>query len=328
MKYTSVIPILLILASYSLAESNKTENSYYRNENASIEMRLLVEPEDEIPWVNLQDSEGATQRVSKEEAISSSDVEGVSIERDEIVIHFKPTSWSRIRETTTRLKGKRLAIVKDGEIIISPVMRAPIDRAALIDSAPKINLDGFLKGFVLQTRPPHLDSDKIYMQFLSEWIVTHPNDLDRKHHLATLYLEDKESPQIEKALPLFQELAEAKPNDGLIQMRLIVCYIGLGQFDQALATSQHALSNIQRRDQMFMYGLIGEIHYLKGDKENAIENLEIQLERVKESDFPKFEELLGEEQTTKLNEAFGWEAQSKNKMIKKIKSRIEYIRTH
>ena len=48
---------------------------------------------DDTPWLYMQDLEGVSHRVSEEVVIGTFDVEGVTVESDRVVLHFKPASW-------------------------------------------------------------------------------------------------------------------------------------------------------------------------------------------------------------------------------------------
>jgi len=339
---------ILALAALAVAEEPETKEPFYKNVSANIEMRLVIESdEDKTPWLYMQDLEGTPHKVSEEILIDSSDVEGAAIRKeygeDTLILYYRPTSWKKVFEVTTRVKDKRVAMVKEGEIITTPVVLEPLFRLAGIAGGPLSTAETLLKGFVLHTRPPHLDSKKLYHQFLSDRLATKPNDLELMETLAYSYLQDKESPQFEKALPLLEELARAQPQDLSINSSLVNCYVNLGKLEEALKTARQAISYTQPPGHTGMYLTIGEIHFLLGYKDLALQNLEHALKSVEEMEFPNIDELsrkvaefkmhfipelVTPEEIAKINKEFGSEAPFKNKMIKDIQNIMEYIRTH
>lgn len=359
--------VILALPVIALAEESENPKPFYKNVSANIEMRLVVEPDDENTlWLYMQDLEGTPYKVSKKIFIDSSDIEGGTIYKDKIVnfdssnangetfeedswiegivLYFFPTSWIKVREFTTRFVASRIALIKDGQIISAPMVHEPITKAAVLSvDSKKDLLPWLLQGFSIGPRPIHLDSQVPYIEFLEEWIETHPEDMAEKRHLASLYMQSEESPQYESALPLLKELANAQPKDRSIHSSLLNCYIELGNFDESLKTAQQALSFIQPSDRTGMYVTISKIYFLKDDKDLALKSLEHALENVDEMDFPDVDDLLKKSkklglpftnklirpgEIEKLKKEFGSEAPLKNKTIKDIQNLMEYVRTH
>lgn len=322
------LPILFVFCtSIFILGASESQEVFYKNNNANIEFRILAELEDDFPSIYLPDQSDSQQKVSQEIVIGSIDIAGFTI-GNELHIYFEPNSWGKVRETTIRLKGKRIALVKDGKIISSPRIWEPFSRSGVMSSGEnKTTLKWALKGFTIEKRPSSLDSDEYYIQFLNKWIVTHSKDFDAIKTLAYFYLEIEGNPGHEKALPLFQKLAKAEPDNINTQMKLIQCYMGLGQLPSARTAAHKALTNTDQLGKIGLLASIGEIHYLEGHKDQAIKNLTLSLETLQNFEVPtppKHLKALAEQ----ILKEMGIGQIKKNEMIEKIKSRIEYIQTH
>ena len=168
---------------------------FYRNEGVDIEFRILLEDQEETPWIMLQDQEGSPQRVSKEIVIDNDDVAGFTIHDYEplfeddkgFIMHFEPDSWKKIRETTARLKGKRVALVRDGKIFWSPMMNEALIRSAVVSFGGEENsVEKFFKDFPTENFPEHLHSETLYEQFLLDWVKSHPGRSGNKEQFSFL----------------------------------------------------------------------------------------------------------------------------------------------
>lgn len=325
---------ILTLPVFAFEEETEIKEPFYKNVSANIEMRLVIESdEEEIPWLYMQDLEGASHKVSEEILIDSSDVEGATTTVSEfgekmLTLYFYPSSWEKVYEATTRAKSKKVAMLKEGQIHTTPIVYERIFHAAQIAGDPLASEEALLSGFVLGTRPSHLDSKELYNQFLADILSSHPEDLKLKQTLAYSYLKNKNPRQLEKALPLFQELAETKPNDGFIQTNLVLNLARLEKFTEALSTAESSLNRIPETDQIFMHKIVGEIYFWIGNKDKALESLRQQLKMVQELEFFKREQGRSEKELAKIYEQLGWSLPDKAKYIKKIKARIDYIQTH
>ena len=105
--------------------------------------------------------------------------------------NFKPSSWEKIREATSQVKGKKVALIKDGEILMIPLMYEPVDRSAQVTGVTNTTPDNFLNGLVLYPRPSYLNSDELHDQFLAKWISKHPNDILLKEQIASQYFNQR-----------------------------------------------------------------------------------------------------------------------------------------
>ena len=146
--------VLLLLPTFSPAE-NHPDPVFYRNAGVEIEFRILLEDQEKIPWILLHDREGLPRKVSKKIVIGNEDIAGFTIDDFEpdfdidknLKIHFAPNAWGRIRETTRRLKGKRVALIRDGKIYWSPTMLQAITRSAVVSGGGGSSIEEFLKEF-------------------------------------------------------------------------------------------------------------------------------------------------------------------------------------
>lgn len=317
LKHAFLITLLLPLPLAWVGAETPLDTEFYLNDGANVEVRMLVEDNNKTPWTELHNREGYLQRVSKEVMIASDDISGFTVEEEKLAIHFKLDSWGKILEITRRLKGKRLAFIKDNVILSSPRIFTTLIRSGILDlGRDKAYQEELLKDLPIQTRPMYLGSNEMYLKFQSQWVSVHPNDLEIKEKLANHYIGDKNSLDFKKALPLFEDLADAKPKDRMIQAGLVQCHLALEQYDRALNAGQHALSTLARKDQLFIYALIGETLYAIGEKTKAMQNLAIYLDRLKEFEFLDNDELSMRGHITI------------DKAIQKVKNRINYMRTH
>lgn len=323
---------ILVFSAIAFAEEPETKAPFYKNISANIEMRLVIESDDkETPWLYIQDLKGTPHKVSEEILIDSSDVEGATFTGtnefgDELLkLYFHEKFWMNIFEKTARVKGKKLAIIIEGEIFSTPIIFEPIFRAAQITGDTMSLFDQLLKGFVLATRPSHLDSESSYKNFLSKWVSSHPNDLEMKEKLAYSYIKDKQQPEYELAIPFFEELVKAKPQKEHLHTELVESYVYTSQFDQALVAAKNALTKLSASEQTFMYGYIAEIYIIKGKKDQALKNFQIHLEKVQNMDVPYFRMVEGTNHYVKVE---GQQDPKKAALIQQIKSRIEYIQSH
>lgn len=324
--------IILAFSTLAVGEESETKEPFYKNINANIEMRLVVESEEnDTPWLYMEDIKGNRHKVSKEILINSSDVEGVSIKKERgeefITLHFHPASWGKVYEVTTRVNHKKVAIVEKGVILTLPRINEPLIKAAQISGSHLASTSIHLNGFSLSRRPSHFDSNERYHQFLSDWISSHPNDLKTKKTLAYSFLMKEKPPQLDKALPLLKELTKANPDDGRIQMELVRTLVKASKLDEALDSAKSALSNLGGLDEISMYGIIAEVFHLKSEKSNALKYLEICLQKVEKHTFPKFSPRR-EKLKAQVEKITGKPVLGKSGLVNQIKKRIEFIRSH
>ncbi len=333
---TYLIVLLLLLPTYTEAE-NHPDTVSYRNAEVEIEFRILLGDQEEIPWILLQDREGVPKKVSKEVVIGNDDVEGFTIDDykpdfandKNLKIHFAPKAWKRIRETTGRLKGKQVALIRDGIIYWSPTILQAITRFALVSGGEGISIEKFLELFPTENIPEHLHSDTLHEKFLTDWIENHPEDLETLRELVNYYFEDKNHPEVNKALPYVQRLVKVTPDDFMNQKRLIQCYSGIGNHEKALATGIQALSHVPITENMLLHFIVGNLQYEMGNKTEAIKSLEASLEIIRQVKIPNKDyidpRLLSERSIQELD---GLVVPKKEDMIQEVNNRIKFIMAH
>ncbi len=353
-----LIVILLFLPTFIGAE-DLPDPVFYRNAGVEIEFRILLEDQENIPWILLQDHDGMPQRASKEIVISNEDIVGFTtydfeplFEDDKgFIMHFNPDSWRKIREVTGRLKNKRIALVRDGIIFWSPTMHEALTRSAVIEvGGEETSVAELLKDLPTEKFPERLGSKTLYEQFIFDWMEIHPDDLDIKNSLRDLntpkiyekflvswveshpedwktmyelvsyYFEEKDQHDINKALPFAKKLVKLRPEDSQMRDRLIQCYLLMSNNEKALATGIQALPHTPKSEKMFLHRMIGEIQFKMGHKKEALESIEASLESMKQTEFTTPHKSLAK--------ITGVVLPKKEEMIQETVDRIDFIMAH
>ena len=336
-KIAYLIVLQLFLPTLIGAE-NIPNQVFYRNTGINIEIRILLEGQEKTAWVLVQNRDGLPQKVSKEIVIRNDDILGFTtddytpdFDDDKgFKIHFEPDAWKRIRETTSRLKGKRIALIREGKIYWSPTMLEAITRSAVMSfTGEETSVEEFLKDFPTEDIPEHLHSETLHEKFLTDWIESRPEDLGALQELVNHYFEDKNHPKVNKALPYVQRLVKITPDDFMNQKRLMQCYSGVGNHEKALATGIQALSHIPTTEKMLLHFIVGNLQYEMGNKTDAIKSLEASLEIIRQIKIPSKNDIdrrfLSETSLQELDELV---VPKKEDMIQEVNDRINFIMAH
>ncbi len=338
MRQIAYLIVLQLFLPTLIGAENISDPVFYRNTGIIIEFRILLEDQEKTAGVLVQDREGLSQKVSKEIVIRNNDILGFTTDDytpdfdddKEFKIHFEPDSWKRIRETTSRLKGKRIALIREGKIYWSPTMLEAITRSAVMSfTDEETSIEEFLKDFPTENIPEHLHSETLHEKFLTDWIESHPEDLGALQEIVNYYFEDKNHPEVNKALPYLQRLVKVTPDGFINQKRLMQCYSGIGNHEKALATGIEALSHVPRTEKMLLHFIVGNLQYEMGNKTEAIKSLEASLEIIRQIKIPNKDGIdrrfLSE---TSLQELDGLFVPKKEDMIQEVNDRINFIMAH
>ncbi len=330
----SFILLLLFIPSFIEAES-PPDPVFYRNDGIDIEFRILLEDQENIPWIMMWDREGLPQRVSKEIVISNNDIAGFTIDDykpifdddDGFIIYFEPNSWKKIRETTDRLKGIRVAFLRNEKIFSSSIIFEALTRSTtqhLGDT--EISVEGFLKGLPIEKLPEHIHSKTIYEQFLLDWIDSHPKDWETIRELVNHYFKDRNNINFKKAVAYAQKFVKAKPNNSEMQIRLMECYQLIGNNEKALATSIQALSHASSLQKIFIHRVVAKIQYNMGNERKAVKSLETSLEILRELESLITKGKITPENSIKENGRVVYP--KLEDMIQEVNDRINFIMAH
>jgi len=360
-----ILPLLFMPT--FIEAGSRPDSVFYRNDGVNIEYRILLEDQEKIPWIMLKDRQGTPHRVSKEIVIGNEDIAGFTIDdyksdfddNHGVIMHFEPNSWRKIREATGKLKGKRVALVRDGRILLSPIIYSALMRATgvYLGSTEK-SVEEFLKDFPRENLPERLHSETLYEKLLTDWMASHPHDLEVKdirnlssskkyeqflvswidrhpEDLGTLralvnhYFEDKNNPKCKKALAHARRFVKAKPVESQMQIRLMQCYQLMGNNEKSLTTGIQAISHAQSMEKVFLHRMVGELQYEMGNKKEAVKSIEASLEIMRQIKFPNIDDIdrkfLSEMSIQKLD---GLVVPKKEEIIQETIDRINYILTH
>jgi tetratricopeptide (TPR) repeat protein len=124
---------------------------FYAPGKTALEFREVVEEGQNVEpdkVETLKDIDGKPLRLVISPVLSLADIDGIRIEKCksdtsssslEVEVLFKTSSWSKIEVETRRRIGKRMAVVFDGQVLSTPLLRSVITDSAII-SGPDNNL--------------------------------------------------------------------------------------------------------------------------------------------------------------------------------------------
>jgi tetratricopeptide (TPR) repeat protein len=239
-----VFCLFLLIPSIAVAQEG-----YYHMGKEQLEFRFAVKrmdkTEDERGWEDLTDLENKHFLVSREAVLDAEDIDGVFVDKPfddvtySITIYFKKKAWNKVHNITSRNIKRRLAIVKDGKLIMAPVLREALDgQADIVGNIDQTTVEWFLKGFIRAKEPPEEkarreeEAEKSKEELMKK-VREHPDDIDSQMGLVNIYMFRKPRDYARAAVLLenFIKIAP-KRTDGL--SLLATCYEHLGEYEKAV----------------------------------------------------------------------------------------------
>ncbi len=105
---------------------------------ASFELRLVFDEPASTPLAAITDDDGHAVFVSRDVVLTDADVTAVEVGLDSddehyaITLHFKPEGAQRLHQVTSANVGKRLAVIVDHHLLMTPRIMAPLDSTVVI----------------------------------------------------------------------------------------------------------------------------------------------------------------------------------------------------
>lgn len=153
------------LISISISNPIFAFSGYYQNINADIGLKLVATKNTDSIVEELKCSHGDILLVEKQAAVVSSDILGILVDDTNFTIYFKRSSWTKVREFSSRANGRKVTFVKNNKVISAPAIASIIDRAAVLPIPKDLDMEWFLKGFVSKAPPKGIDSEEIHIFF-------------------------------------------------------------------------------------------------------------------------------------------------------------------
>lgn len=288
-KYSLVVVwscLLLALPSLSFA----VEGSYLLGKE-KLEFRGVVKASERTDqhkdWQEMRDIKGERFLVSNKAELTSEDIEGVHVQKDEfygkekyeVIVFFKEVSWSKVRDTTNRLLGKRLGVLRRNSILLAPIVGDTLEERAQLSPFSLQGVERFIAGFVRTNELPTEKKEREYFESLQRKVEKSLDDLDAAIELAAHYLHRKD---YEKATSLFEKLIQWYPLRYGFRYNLGGTYVEAGKYDKAIEVFEKALVDLPDKEWRIRMGL-AMVYKIKGENHNELRELEKSLKHLKAS---------------------------------------------
>lgn len=290
-----VFCLFLIIPSIAVAQEG-----YYHMGKEQLEFRFAVKrmdkTEDERGWEDLTDLENKHFLVSREAVLDAEDIDGVFVDKPfddvtySITIYFKKKAWNKVHNITSRNIKRRLAIVKDGKLIMAPMLREALDgQADIVGNIDQTTVEWFLKGFIRAKEPPEEkarreEEDEKSKEELMKKVREHPDDIDSQMGLVNIYMFRKPR-NYARAAVLLENFIKIAPKrtDGL--SLLATCYEHLGEYEKAVEILGK-LQTVKPSEELTTRVQLADVYRKWGHYDSAIKELSKSLKMLDSSNRP------------------------------------------
>jgi tetratricopeptide (TPR) repeat protein len=292
--------LLPLLGAMIWAAPASAQEGYYAPGKAALEFREVVEDgqdADPAKTETLKDDKGNSVRLIKCQLLSTVDIEGIQIEKDnrdlfpvkdnkdvvplKVCLYFKRSSWLKVETETKRLLGKKLAVIYNGQVLLAPAVHVALRDVAELSGA---DIEKYVPRLAADMQPAKgpptpLERKKARRTWLEEQLAAPPRNPGWTLELARLYYSTEE---YEKAAPLFKELWLANPSAPEAPRMLGMCHMGKQQYEEALRCCEKLLSDNPAEEHTTRF-LMALVHHAKGDKAAALREMDKALKALESS---------------------------------------------
>lgn len=269
------------------------ERTYYFIGNEDIRLASVADDESKeapLAYASMADMKGQAYVVSRVSGLDPHDIEVVYIEKSSYRLNdpqheqyiigflFKQDSWDRVHETTTKLQGKRLALLK-GETVLSvaKVIEPLTWEAAITGSFKKEDIEWFTQGLTLTDPPPAKKRGLASLDWLEKQVDKYPDDTSSIMELARRFSENKES-DCKKASVIYERVIQLDPSGaGPYYLPFLhSCFKESGTFDKAITFYNKlvVLKKTSPQAELSIRMALAEAYSQTGDTHKALNELE------------------------------------------------------
>ncbi|RPI80009.1 MAG: hypothetical protein EHM45_00580 [Desulfobacteraceae bacterium] len=321
---------------FKIAESsNKPDSSpetYYQMGNERLEFRIVsdlpAKAEPSEGFEILEDLQGNKYLVSKKIEFDHNDIAATTtgIEssgntvRHLLSFHFKPECWDKVYDITSGLINKQLGIVRKNKVLSAPILMDAIFESAFVTSNfTESDMEWITSGFIKSELQIPQEDQTTMIAWLENRLLKNPNDENILSSLAWKYFENN-TDDCKKTANLFKKMLLKEPNLTPFLMKLRKCYQASKNYNEAIHTYQTLLTHhkYDALDESIVHTFVAEAHYKKGNKKEALKELNTALSLVESFSFP----FLKTVQADKIRKSF---EELKTKYIADIKKMITIV---
>jgi len=281
------------------------ERSYYLVGNENVRFVSVADSDqnrgDVLAYVSVTDIRGQPYAVSKVAVVDPHDIEFVYIEKSSyksneqhiIGLLFKQDSWDRVHDATERLRGRRLALIKNEKVLSAPVVMEPVVEAAAVSwKFEKSDIQWFVQGLIPTEPPSEAAREKGLVDWLEKRVEKYPNERSLVVRLAERYTK-KEKSVCKKASGIYERAIQLDParSSAYFLPFLHSCFKESGNYDGAI-TFYNGLIDQRKTPpwvEVYIRAALAEAYFRKGSIEQAVHVLEGAIAVVK-SFTPQFSE--------------------------------------
>jgi len=272
------------------ARKQSTTREFYLPGNIDIRLSLVAESDKEIEESSdveaIKDFEGKQYFVAKKAELDLNDIETVYIEKStyrgneqySIGLLFKKESWDKFYDATERLRGKRLALIKDKELLSAPVIHEAVIGSAVVDgNFTNADIERIIVGLMPTAPYPENERADLYIDWLENRVAAHIDDSQALTQLAWRYSEKKEQ-DCEKMTAIYEKVVRLDPNRYLEPfLRLLrTCFKEADTDVEAIAFYNGLLAEnkAEELEQATIRMDLAQIYVKTGNLQKALDELE------------------------------------------------------
>jgi tetratricopeptide (TPR) repeat protein len=309
------------------------ERRYYLVGNENVRLVSIADSEehtrDVLAYVSVTDIRGQPYTVSRAAMVDPRDIEALYVEKSLykgneqyiIVLLFKQDSWDRVHHATERLRGRRLALIKNEKVLSAPVVMEPVVEAAGVSGKfEKSDIQWFVQGLT-PTEPPSVAArEKDLVDWLERRVEKYPNETSSIVRLAKCYTKIGKS-VCKKASGIYERAIQLDPARSIAYFLpfLHSCFEESGNYDRAITFYNELIDQRKKPplEEVYIRGALAEAYFQKGSIEQAVHELEEAVSVVK-SFTPQFPE--GSKHKAEIESAKAKMVQSIEREISRMKS--------
>jgi hypothetical protein len=303
---------------YEEIGKQSVQRSYYLVGNEDVRFVSVADSDEEkgnvLAYVSVTDIRGQPYTVSKVAMVDSHDIEVIYIEKSSykdkewpiIVLLFKQDSWDRVHDATERLRGRRLALMKNEKVLSAPVIMEPVVEAAAVSGKlERSDIQWFVQGLTPTEPPSETARKEGLVVWLERRVEKYPNERSSVLRLAERYT--KEGKLVcNKASSIYERAIQLDParSSAYFLPFLHSCFKESANYDGAITFYNDLID--QRKTphwvEVYIRVALAEAYFQKGSIEQAVHELEEAVAVVKSftPQFPEGSKHKGEIESAKM----------------------------
>ncbi|MEH0020472.1 MAG: hypothetical protein V6Z89_12500 [Desulfobacter sp.] len=277
-----ILPLIIFLWP-SIFHAEDIKDVFYSVGKNQIEIRSIAS-KDSTSFIRIETKNGIAYKLEKSPIVSSSDLIGITLQKDFWTLYFKRTSWGKIKKRTSENLNNECAVIINNKIFYVAPLREPLTRALQIRVLSKdgIKINEYFKELSQRNPPDYLNDQEEYISFLEISLFENSDDSSIQSELAYLYMNDahgkitSESMTADRcslAIPLLERLLAKHPNEITHYNVLSECKMVKGDYEGAIKVIESSIPYITS-PKWFTDIQLGTLHVLNGSYQKALDRFE------------------------------------------------------